>query len=187
MPFRPLLFLVSLTIAASFCDELAAQVPLHDSLRAQFLTDQVAALGPKVRRDEAERVAACACAAGEKLHRDYGMLWPPLFNNFLVNVGIRKRGLCFQLAEDLLLGLDALKLTTLELHWGEARAGSRAEHNCVVVTAKGQPFRDGILLDCWRHSGHLFWSPVSADYFPWVEDNQYAAIARSKFAMKRRS
>jgi hypothetical protein len=55
------------------------------------------------------------------------------------------------------------------------------------VTAKGQPFRDGILLDCWRHSGHLFWSAVATDNYPWIEDSRYAGIARSKFAAKRQS
>jgi hypothetical protein len=55
------------------------------------------------------------------------------------------------------------------------------------VTAKGQPFRDGILLDCWRHSGHLFWSAVAIDNYPWVEDRKYAGIARRKFAAKRKS
>ena len=86
----------------------------------------------------------------------------------------------------LLAQLDELRVTTLELHWAEAYVGSWKEHNCVVVTAKGQPFRDGILLDCWRHSGHLFWSPVATDNYPWIEDRRYAAIARGKFTAKRR-
>jgi hypothetical protein len=98
-------------------------------------------------------VAESAYATAAQLRRDYGVIGgPPSFHNFLVNLGIRKRGLCFQWAEDLLVQLDALKLRTLELHWAEARAGSWQEHNCVVVTAKGQRFREGIILDCWRHS-----------------------------------
>ena len=187
MPLRPLFAIVSLTVVASFCDELPAQLPPRDTLHADVLGARVAVLGPKVRPDEAQRVAQCAYATAERLRHDYRMIGPPLFHNFLVNVGIRKRGLCFQWAEDLLVNLDALKLATLELHWGEARAGSLREHNCVVVTARGQPFRDGILLDCWRHSGRLFWSPVATDHYPWVEDSRYAEIARSKFAAKKTS
>jgi len=91
---------------------------------------------------------------------------PPLFHNFLVNTGMRKRGLCFQWAEDLLAQLDALELTTLELHWGEARAGTWREHNCIVATAKGQPFRTGIVLDGWRHSGRLYWNALARDHYP---------------------
>src|SRR5437868_4500251 len=106
----------------------------------QVLADRIAALEPNVRRDEAQQIAEHAYATADRLRRTYGVNWPPLFNNFLVNVGIRKRGLCFQFAEDLLLDLDSLKPATLELHWGAARAGRASEHNCVVVTAKGQPF-----------------------------------------------
>ena len=29
------------------------------------------------------------------------------------------------------------------------------EHNCVVVTAVGQAFEDGIVLDAWRNAGNL--------------------------------
>jgi hypothetical protein len=187
MLFRWVLALASLTAWASFCRELPAQGPAIDALRTRVLGDRIAALGPKVRRDEARRVAECAYATAELLRHKYGAVWPPLFQNFLVNTGIRKRGLCFQWAEDLLEQLDALKVTTLELHWAEARPGTWREHNCVVVTAKGQPIRDGILLDCWRHSGHLFWSVVSADHYPWVEDSEYAAIARTKSVEQRKS
>ena len=135
----------------------------------------------------AQRVAECAYAAAAQLRHDYGVIGPPLFNNFLVNLGIRKRGLCFEWAEDLLVHLDALKLNTLELHWAEARAGSLREHNCVVVTAKGQSFRQGIILDCWRHSGHLFWSPLATDHYQWSEDRNYATIARSKLSATKKS
>jgi hypothetical protein len=43
------------------------------------------------------------------------------------------------------------------------------EHNSVVVTAKGQPFQQGLVLDAWRHSGRLHWTPVIADRYPWEE------------------
>jgi hypothetical protein len=31
------------------------------------------------------------------------------------------------------------------------------------VTARNQPFVDGILLDAWRRGGRLFWCPVNKD------------------------
>jgi hypothetical protein len=164
--------------------ELRAQK--DDFSAAQVLRDRIAALSSRVRADEAQRVAECAYAAAAQLRRDYGVIGgPPSFHNVLVNLGIRKRGLCFQWAEDLLVQLDALKLRTLELHWAEAWGGSWREHNCVVVTANGQPFRQGIILDCWRHSGHLFWSPLATDHYPWIEDHNYATVARGKFFAKQ--
>ena len=54
------------------------------------------------------------------------MFGTPIFNNFLVYHGWRKRGYCFQWTEDLLLALDTLKLKTLELHWGDTLPGHMA-------------------------------------------------------------
>jgi hypothetical protein len=176
---------VRLIVVASFCGVLPAQMDPVEIADAQLLRDRIAALSPAVRTDEGQRVADCAYATAEQLRRDYGVIGPPLFHNFLVNLGIRKRGLCFQWAEDLLAPLDALKLSTLELHWAEARAGSLREHNCVVVTAKSQPFKQGIVLDCWRHSGHLFWAPLISDHYPWKENSDYAQIARRKAMLTR--
>jgi hypothetical protein len=188
MPLCSFFSIVSLTVIASFCGDLPAQLPPRDTSRARVLSDRIAALGPQVRPDEARRVAECAYVTARRLRRNYGTVWgPPSLNNILVNTGIRKRGLCFQWAEDLLAQLDALKVTTLDLHWAEAYAGTWREHNVVVVTAKDRPIHDGILLDCWRHSGRLFWSAVAADDYPWVEDSKYASIARGKFATKKTS
>ena len=181
MPLRSLFLIVSLVVVASSCGELPAELPSADVPRARVLGERIAALGAKVRADEAQRLAECAYTTGAILRRDYRVFTPALFHNFLVHVGIRKRGLCFQWAEDLLAQLDALKATTLELHWAEARAGRLRETNCIVVTAKGQTFREGIVLDCWRHAGHLFWAPVAADHYPWVENRRYAEVARKKF------
>ncbi len=108
------------------------------------------------------------------------MFGTPIFNNFLVYHGIKKRGFCYQWAEDLLHSLDALKLTSLELHWGEANVSNWRENNCIVVTAKGQPFQSGIVLDCWRHFGHLRWSAVTADQDPYVENSAYARFVRAR-------
>lgn len=153
-----------------------------NSASVDLLRNKILALGHDVKFQDAQNVAECAHRTAGELRHDYRVVGPPLFHNFLVNTGIRKRGLCFQWAEDLFASLDALKLTTLELHWAEARAGTLREHNCVVVTARGQPFRSGIILDCWRHSGHLYWAELAHDHYPWVENPRYADVARGKAA-----
>lgn len=158
------------------------QLTKNDLEAAQGLATQIATLSPGTRPEEASLLAECAYATTRQLRREYGVIWPPLFNNVLINSGIKKRGLCFQWAEDLLIALDALKLTSLELHWGEADAGTWQENNCVVVTGKGQPFRSGIILDCWRRSGHLYWRRVAVEKVLWVENRAYARFVRNKSA-----
>jgi hypothetical protein len=154
------------------------QMPKGDSAKPEKLADELASLSPKVNREEAKLLAQCAYATVSKLRRQYRMFGTPIFNNFLIYHGIRKRGYCYQWSEDLLITLDKLKLTTLELHWGEANPGNWRENNCLVVTAKGQPFKRGIMLECWRHLGHLYFGPVVSaaanNFDPYVENSAYA-------------
>jgi hypothetical protein len=129
-----------------------------------------------VRPDEAQLVAACAYTTGRELQREWRVVWPAGVQNFLVNTGRRKGGLCFQWATELLIRLDAMKLQTLEFHWAESYAGLPSEHNVIVVTAKGQPFAQGILLDNWRYGGKLVYGPVAADpNYRWTENSGEAA------------
>lgn len=149
----------------------------HDPKLHQMLL----ALSPgNIRDDEASAVAACAYNTGRDLKREWRVVWPPGVQNYLVNTGQRPGGLCFQFATILLLRLDALKLQTLELHWAEAFPRSGSEHNVIVVTAKGQPFEQGIILDNWRDGGNLLYGPVAADpHYKWKE-NSFEAARRLK-------
>jgi len=142
----------------------------EDAAGATMLAERLAALSPAVRRSDAERLAKLAYAVSRRLGREFRPVGPPQFHNFLVNAGVKERGLCHEWARDLGDELAGLQLRTLVLRWGIARAGTLREHNCVVVTARGQPFGTGIVLDSWRHSGRLFWKPVATDRYPWTED-----------------
>lgn len=135
----------------------------------QSLKASLSALAPIVREEEAQLAAQCAIEYSRQLAEEYRVVRPPLLHNFLVNMRLKKRGLCFQWAEDLLAQLRSLNLTTLDLHWGIARAGTPREHNSVVITAHGEPFEHGLVLDPWRRSGHLSLAPVVGDKYPWEE------------------
>jgi hypothetical protein len=158
------------------------QVSKSDSAKAEKLAGQLTTLSLRVNRDEAKLLSDCAFATVSKLRRQYRMFGTPIFNNFLIYHGIRKRGYCYQWSEDLLVALDKLKPTSLELHWGEYDPGTWRENNCIVVTAKGQPFKRGIMLECWRHLGHLYFGPVASDWETYVENSAYARLVRSRAA-----
>ena len=157
-------------------------VPKNDSAKAEALANQLAGLSPRVNLEEAKLLAQCAYATVSKLRREYRMFGTPIFNNFLIYHGLRKRGYCYQWSEDLLIALDKLKLSSVELHWGEYDPGTWRENNCIVVTAKGQPFKRGIMLECWRHLGHLYFGPVASDWELYVENSAYARFVRDRAA-----
>ncbi len=120
-------------------------------------------LGPDVDPAEAELLSQIAHTKARSLKKDYRVVLNPEFTVFLVNIGMRKRGWCGHWAQDLGARLKELKLKTLVLHWGEAFPNTSSENNALVVTARNQPFVDGMLLDAWRRAGRLFWCPVIKD------------------------
>jgi len=139
--------------------------PYIDELRSELL-----ALGPDVSEEEATVLADVAVHHAEHIRRKWGMVRPIELHNTLVNLGLRPRGLCYQCAEAMYERLHALDLKTVDLHWGVAHKGDLwLEHSGVIVTAKGRPFEDGVVVDAWRHSGRLRWARVTGDRYPWVE------------------
>jgi hypothetical protein len=161
---------------------LSFQVSKNDAANAVKLADQLASLSPRVNRDEAKLLADCAFVTVSKLRREYRMFGTPIFNNFLIYHGLRKRGYCYQWSEDLLLALDKLHLKSLDLHWGEYDPNTWRENNCIVVTANGQPFKQGTMLECWRHLGHLYFGLVASDWETYVENSAYARRVRERAA-----
>ena len=160
------------------------EVPRKDSAKAEALANQLAALSRRVDPNEAKLLSDCAYATVARLRDEYQMFGTPIFNNFLIYHGLRKRGYCYQWTEDLLVALDTLKLKTLELHWGDAYRGTYRENNCLVVTAKGQPFDRGMILECWRHFGHLRWNLVPSDEDRYYENTKWAQRVRTRAASK---
>ncbi|MDH3587989.1 MAG: hypothetical protein OEQ74_01165 [Gammaproteobacteria bacterium] len=133
------------------------------------LSAALQALDPSVEPAEALRLAKTAVHYPLQLADHYKLTKPPLIHNMLVNAGLRPRGLCIHWTEDLLGRLHELRLESFDLWWGVATPATRfhVEHSTVVATARGQPFEDGIILDGWRDSGWLYWSPVADDKYTW--------------------
>jgi len=71
------------------------QLQKSDVAKAEKLTDELASLSPRVNRDEAKLLADCAFSTVTKLRREYRMFGTPIFNNFLIYHGLRKRGYCY--------------------------------------------------------------------------------------------
>lgn len=133
------------------------------------LTRELAALSPAVNPVEALRAADVAVRYPLLLAQEWSATPTAAFNNTLINCGLHPRGLCYQWADDLTVKLLALQLHTLEIHRGVAKLGTRREHSCVVLTAPGQNFTNGLALDAWRYCGQLHWSPTLADKYTWQE------------------
>jgi hypothetical protein len=152
--------MIVFVIAFSLCIDA---VWARDERSIKKLRDALVALAADVDPVEAEEVSVTAHTASRSLAHEYRLVWCAGFQNLLINMGKRDRGYCGHYTRDIGERLKALRPKTLVLHWGAAFAGTMDENNGLVVTARNQPFEDGILMDGWRQSGRLFWCPVKED------------------------
>lgn len=134
------------------------------------LASAVASFGPGVDEAEAARLAQIAHDYPRQLAREYNVTDPPLVHNTKVNLGLRDRGLCYQWADDIEARLRQEGFETLEFHRAIANDYSiRIGHSVVIVSRRGDPMHQGIVLDGWRNGGRLFWSRTTEDpRYEWV-------------------
>lgn len=152
------------------CCSLALPAAARDEKSIKDFRDAIVTLGPKVDPAEAQLVAEISHNTARRLQKEWRVAPISIFQNFLIHVGARDRGFCFDWAHDIGAELRKVPLKTLVLHWGEAYPATRLEHNVVVVTARGQPFSSGYIIDGWRAAGRLLWWPVLKDEYPWKEN-----------------
>lgn len=158
--------LLPLTLALASCVSTGSPAELQE--KARRMSHDLQQLSPTVDAREADRLATTAIEESAKLAADFKPFIHPWMNNGLVNVGLRKRGLCYQWRDDLFPHLFHLKLKTLELHLSASKRDTWQEHHGIVVTAKGQRFEDGLVIDPWRHGGRLWWGLLKNDHgHPW--------------------
>ncbi len=137
-------------------------IPNVQNIKIQKLESLLNSL--HVDKKEAKDLAKKSIIYSRTLAKEYNLVKPPLFQNFLVNIGLRKKGLCWQFAYDMLSFVKKQNYKSFDYYIGGANVGDYwREHNVLVVTCRGCKFQDGILLDPWRDSGDLYFSKIKDD------------------------
>ena len=128
------------------------------------LRNALIALSPRtVDPREAQLLSETAHRVSRQCARDYGVEGDPAIHNYLIHIGVKKRGICADYTHDIGARLRELRFKTLVVHWGTAWEKESDENNALIVTAVNQSFFDGIVLDGWRRAGRLFWVHVKDD------------------------
>ena len=176
---------ISLVFALLLLVDAAAA---RDERSIKDLRNALVALAPDVDPGETELTSVTAHTTARSLKGKYHVVLNPEFQCFLINIGLRQCGYCGHWTRDIGARLKELKLKTLVLHWGAAYAGTSSENNCLVVTARNQPFHDGIIIDGWRRAGRLYWGKVTKDdeykwkeaalHTAWLQDYRHAYEVR---------
>jgi len=134
-----------------------------DQVKIRDLQKAIVKLGPAIDPNEAAWVAREAVLYPKVLANKYNLMWPPNYQNILVNTGKRTDGLCYQWARDMTAHIGVRKYKTLTMQRAVANQGGNYEHNVLTVAAKGKGVEDAIILDPWRHNSILYWVKTKDD------------------------
>ena len=142
----------------------AVTAPTVPEAKMTRLSDLLQGLDMHIPQEEARRLSKDIFHKTQQLTKDFELTSPPQYHNFLVNVGLRDKGLCYHWSDALYLYLSQKKYASFEFHLMGANIGEYLfEHNVLVVVAKGGNVEEGIIIDPWRDSGDLYFSKVSED------------------------
>ena len=132
------------------------------------LATEIESLSAEVYSYDARQTSEILINTSVDLANEYQMVSPPRYHNFLINIGLRERGLCCHWAEDLFTELRHLEINSIKFDWLVTNLGNPLrEHNALVVYAEDKTWHEGIIFDPWRKSGIPFWTKVSNDKYPW--------------------
>lgn len=131
---------------------------------------------------EADHIALEIITIMARYRKKWHMINSALFNNVLINIGVKKKGFCWHWVQTFVDALRPVHFKHFDTHWGVAYEGRYRENNALVITRDGADFESGLAIDAWRSSGRPFWRLVQKDRFPWKKRNeeemQYTEIGR---------
>ncbi len=136
--------------------------PEKNSPRVQLLKKEILSLSKNIDKIEAEDLAIFSISYSKKLANDYHITLSPLFQNFLINIGLRKKGYCYNYANDLLKALLKRGYKSFDFYRVIYKKGTMFEHNAILIRAKNSKV-SGVILDGWRNAGKLYFSKIEND------------------------
>jgi hypothetical protein len=148
-----------------------AREPVHDAQSSvAALSHLLTGLDPNIPKDEASHLAEDIFSYAAVLEKRFGREGDPYWHNFLINIGIKKRGLCYHYSDALYLHLRQGDYPHFAFHLLGTHIGEYwREHNALAVTAKGHPVMEGVVVDAWRERGRVFVSKIREDRaYRWV-------------------
>lgn len=142
----------------------------EQNIKVKALEQMLNALSPKINPYEARDLAKSSVDYSQFLAKKYEVVTFPWLQNTLVNIGVKKRGLCYEWTEDLLNFLVQRNYRSLALHAIGANIGYLNEHNALAVSAIDEGVENSIILDAWRDSGNLYFNKINQDEdYEWRE------------------
>ena len=124
-----------------------------------------------ISKNEADILSKDIFYKSKLLAKEFDLVSPPLWHNFLVNIKVKEKGLCYHWSDSLFVYLKSRGYKEAKFHLIGANIGNYwREHNSLMITTDNLEFKNSIIIDPWRDSGELFFSPIRDDKgYEWKE------------------
>ena len=126
------------------------------------LSSKLQSISQSIQKDEAKDLAQFSHYYTKVLANRYKLIISPNFQNFLINIGIKKKGYCYNYADDLAAALLKRGYKSFKFYRIIHKQGTMFEHNAVLVSSHDKGFF-GVVLDGWRDAGELYYSFLKDD------------------------
>jgi len=185
------IFLISLLFLLSSCGGHSPGNPVQrEKMDKKAITQLTADLiklppaegnvpSPSVE-EEAHLIASALINQTRETNKEFKMSGGPKWHNFMITMGFRKKGRCYDWVPELLKALPPKPMQYYERYWGGSFESMGRENNAVIITKRGASLKDGIAYDAWRGVGQPFWRIVGKDIYPWEIRFSEAEILRGE-------
>ena len=126
---------------------------------------------PNANTKEAKILTKDILNYSNHLKAKYHPIIEPHFNNFLVNIGIQKQGLCYEWSDALYLHLLSKHYKHYKFHLIVSNKGKYwSEHNALAITTPNTPIQQAIIIDLWRKIDDIYINQVNKDdEYRWIQ------------------
>ena len=154
-----------------------AVVALTEALSRLPQSEKYSSLDSGAVKKEAHQIAQALVVQTRETNKEFKMSGGPIWHNFLIKIGVRKKGYCYHWVPELLKALPSEPMKYFERHWGGSFLSLGRENNAVIITRRGALLETGIVYDAWRGVGKPFWRFVAEDKkYRWEERFSEAEI-----------
>lgn len=134
------------------------------------LSYEIQSMSDSIDKEEAYNAAFNAVTYSKYLAQKYKAVKPAIFNNLLINLHIKNRGLCYHYANDLFLFLRSKNYKSFKLMKIISNRDEYFEHTSLAIIKDGVDLKNSIVLDAWRDVGELYFSKIKDDKrYKWEE------------------
>jgi len=144
------------------CTVKPVQAPKNE---VEQLSSKLQALQSGISYKKSRLLAQDIFKQTQRLTKKFELTSPPLWHNFLVNIGIREKGLCYHWSDALYVHLEQKNYEHFSFYLIGANIGKYfSEHNALLIVSKGaRSIKGGVVIDPWRESGKLYFTTVEND------------------------